>query len=167
MSESVPEPLPRIDAWISAQDRMTATLNVNIEELSRDMKASFNLQTKYQIDTERELDSRFNKIDVRFDKVEEQLDGMDARFDKVETRLDGMDVRFDKVETRLDNIEAQMATKEDVAALGSRIDDVEARMATKEDVTALEERMTNQMVSMEGRILDAFQQLVAMVIPLK
>lgn len=40
-------------------------------------------------------------------------------------------------------------------------------MATKEDVAALEDRVVTQMANMEGRILDAFQQLIAVVVPLK
>jgi hypothetical protein len=47
--------------------------------------------------------------------------------------------RFNQVEARLDRIEATMATKEDIASVRA------------------------EMNAMEGRVLDAFKQLVAMI----
>jgi len=86
-----------LEAKIGAQERMQTILHARIEELSQDMIASFRQQAEYQIQTERKIDAR-----------------------------------FDKVEVRISAIEANMATKEDIAA-------------------------------MEGRMLDAFKQLLAVI----
>lgn len=40
--------------------------------------------------------------------INTRLDNMDTRFDKIETRLDNMDTRFDKIEARFDNMEARL-----------------------------------------------------------
>ena len=61
-----------------------------------------------------ETGERFDKIDNRFDKVDERLDKMDDRFDKVDERLDKMDDRFDKVDERFNSLELTLAR------LGSR-----------------------------------------------
>jgi DNA repair exonuclease SbcCD ATPase subunit len=107
-----------LEARVSAQERMQTALHARIEELSQDVTASFRQLADYQIQTEHQIDARFDKVDARFDKV-------DARFDKV-------DARFDKVEARVVAIEANMATKED-------------------------------MTTMEGRMLDAFKQLLTVI----
>jgi hypothetical protein len=99
--------LPRLEARVSAQERLQTLAYARMEEISEDMNASFKQQAAYQVQLEQKIDARFDKVDVRFDKV-------DARFDKMDARLDKMDVRFNE-------IEAKMATKEDVAALEKRV----------------------------------------------
>ena len=89
--------LPRLEARISAQERMTTILHARIEELSQDMTASVEQLAKHLVHTDRTIEARFDKI------------------------------------------EATMATKDDIAS-------VRAEMAT-----------------MEGRMLDAFKQLLTMI----
>ena len=67
-----------------------------------------------------------------------------------------LDFRFRNIDVRLDRLEAKMATKEDLASL-------EGRMASKEDLAALEDRLKGDIASLEGRILDAFKQLVTLI----
>jgi uncharacterized coiled-coil protein SlyX len=76
-------------------------------------------------------------------RIEELSQDMDASFDKLAKYQIDMEQKLD---ARFDGIESHMATKEDVATLGSRIDKIEAQIA-----------------SMEGRMFDAFQQLIAMI----
>ena len=93
-------------------EKMTTSINnltVDIKNLSDTIIVSFRHLTAYQVETERQIDTRFNQVGTRFDKVEARLDAMDTRFDKVEarldkieTRLDGMDTRFNKIEATLD-----------------------------------------------------------------
>ena len=111
-----PQP-PRLEARVSVLERMQKSLYVRIEELAQDMTESFKQQVDYQIQSERRIDAR-----------------------------------FDKLETRVATIEATMATKEDIAAIRSE-------MATKEDIVAIR----GEMAAMEGRMLDAFKQLLIMV----
>jgi chromosome segregation ATPase len=110
---------PRLEARVSALERRQLNLETHVEELadditasikhlSDDMTASFKQLAAYQIETEHRIDTRFNKI-----------------------------------ENRLDKIEATMATKDDLATLSTNI--------------------KNDMTAMEGRILDAFKQVLATI----
>jgi hypothetical protein len=85
--------LPRLEARIGAQERMTTILHARIEELSQDMSASFRQLVEYQIQTER-------KIDTRFDKLEADVAGV--RVDMA-TKADLASVRADmaSMETRI------------------------------------------------------------------
>lgn len=79
---------PRLASRVSVLERRQNTLEALIEELSedvtarftqvdtrieglsKDMTASFKQLVEYHIQTERQLDTRFNQVDARFDKVE-------------------------------------------------------------------------------------------------
>ncbi len=69
---------------------------------------------------------------------------------RIEELAQDMSASFDKL------AKYQIETEHTIEA---RFDKIEAQMATKEDIATLEARITN----MEGRILDAFKQLVAMI----
>jgi archaellum component FlaC len=60
-------------------------------------------------DLKTEMNTKFDKIEVRLDKIEVRLDGIDTRLDKIEVRLDGVDTRLDKIEVRLDGIDTRLA----------------------------------------------------------
>ena len=49
-----------------------------------------------------DTNARFDKVDARFDKVDDKVD---ARFDKVD---DKVDARFDKVDARFERLEAKV-----------------------------------------------------------
>ncbi|MDK2809512.1 MAG: hypothetical protein PWR27_221, partial [Petroclostridium sp.] len=67
---------------------------------------------------------------LRFDKMEQRLDGMDLRLDKMEQRLDGMGLRFDKMEQRFDTMENDIKEiKSDVRTIKEQIIDLEAKNA--------------------------------------
>jgi predicted nucleic acid-binding Zn-ribbon protein len=113
---------------------MQTTLHAHIEELSRDMTASFRQLADYQIQTERRIDARFDKIETDIATLKDDMVAMDARFDK---------------------IEADIATvKEDMVAMEGRI---------KEDMVAMESRIKGDMAAVENRIMDAFKQLVTTI----
>ena len=71
---------PRLEARVSAQERrqnmldarieeLSEDMAANIKELSDDMKASFKQLAGYQIQAEQQLDTRFNRIETRLDRV--------------------------------------------------------------------------------------------------
>jgi hypothetical protein len=103
--------LPRLEARVRAQERLTTMLHARIEELSQDMGASFDQLVEYQIATER-------KLDARFDKIEAQITSMENR---MATKED------------VASLEARMATKEDVAALEARVLDAFQQLVTMID----------------------------------
>jgi len=165
--------LPGLEARMSAQERLQTILHARIEEVSQDMNTNFRQLVEYQRQNKREMEARFDKSDAFMKAIaqdvhdsfkqqgEYQLEfeqKTDARFDKIDTRLDA-------IETRLDTIEVRMATKDDIANMATKDDiaSIEARMATKDDMIALEGRLHGDMYAMEGRILDAFKQLVTAV----
>ncbi len=72
---------PRIEARVSALERRQLNLEAHTEELadditasikqlSGDMKASFKQLVDYQIQTEHQINARFEKIETRLDKME-------------------------------------------------------------------------------------------------
>ena len=132
----------RIEARVSALEHRQTSLEIHTEELmqaltndinttlkqvshdinvlSHDMSASFDKLAEYQIQTEQQIDARFNKI-------EGDIIGL----------------------------------KEDVAQIKGDVTNIKATMATKEDIATIK----NDMTAMEGRILDAFKQLLATINP--
>lgn len=71
--------LPRLEARIGAQERMTTILHARIEELSQDMSASFRKLAEYQVQTERKIDARFDKIEADLASVKADMAGMETR----------------------------------------------------------------------------------------
>lgn len=132
--------LPRLEARVSAQERLQTIAYARIEELSEDMNASFKQQAAYQVQLEQKIDARFDKVDARFDKVDARLDKMDARFNEIESK---------------------MATKEDMAALEKRV--LEDVADVKGDIAALEKRVLN----VEQGIQQILQQLVTIALKLE
>lgn len=53
-------------------------------------------------------DERFGQVDRRFDYVDTRFDGIDLRFGQVDQRLDGIDQRLDRVDKRLDTMDGKL-----------------------------------------------------------
>ena len=143
--------LPRLEARVTAVERMQAILHARIEELSADTISGYVQLKDHQIQTERRLDAR----------IEELLHDMTASFKQLaEYQIQAeqkIDERFDKIEEDVAVIKGDVATvKENMVAM-------EAKMATKEGMAVLEGRLKGDMSSMETRILDAFKQLLTVI----
>lgn len=106
---------PRLEARVSALERRQTILDARIEEVSEDMvtdithlsddlKASFKQLAAYQIQTEQQIDTRFNQVDQRFSQVDERFDQMDEHFNQVDERFGQVDTRLDKLEVLLTQI---------------------------------------------------------------
>jgi chromosome segregation ATPase len=50
------------------------------------------------------LTEQFTRVDQRFDRVEQRLDGHDQRFDRIDQRLDAHDQRFSSIDQRFDGV---------------------------------------------------------------
>ena len=48
------------------------------------------------------IEKRFDKVDEKFAKLDERFDKIDERFQKLDDKIDGIDKRLIKVETKLD-----------------------------------------------------------------
>lgn len=84
--------LPRMNARLSVQERQMLLLQGRVEELnedittqltelSRDFQASFKQLADYQIATEQKLDTRFDAIEARLDKMDAQMATMATKED--------------------------------------------------------------------------------------
>jgi chromosome segregation ATPase len=111
---------PRLESRVSALERRQLSLEIRVEELaddittglkqlSDDMTASFKQLEDYQIQTEHQIDIRFNEIDARFNQV---------------------DARFNKIENDIAAIKATMATKDDLATTENRLLDAFQQLIT-------------------------------------
>jgi hypothetical protein len=134
--------LPTLEARVSAQERRQLILDARIEELSQDITSASRQKVNYQ-----GLEARVSAQEIMqktlHSRIEELSQDMTASFRQqaeyqIQTECK-IDARFDKVEARIAKIEANMATKEDIAAI-------------KEDMKV-----------MEGRMLDAFKQLLTVI----
>ena len=54
---------------------------------------------------DKDVNQRFDKLEWRFDKLEQRFDKLEWRFDKLEQRFDKLEWRFDKLEQRFDKFE--------------------------------------------------------------
>ncbi|MBV8695632.1 MAG: hypothetical protein JO183_09115, partial [Ktedonobacteraceae bacterium] len=75
---------PSLESRMRAQERMTTLFNARFEELEQDMDASFKQVAAYYVHSEQVIETRFNGIDTRFDKVDTRIQqlaqDMDASF---------------------------------------------------------------------------------------
>ena len=134
----------RLEARVSAQERQQVILNARIEELSQDMNTSFKQLVDYHIETERQIDTRFSQVDERFSQVDERFNQVDERFNRVDEHFNRVDEHFNQVDERFNRVD-------------ERLDKVETT------ITTIKEDIKNDMIAMEGRILDAFKQLLTMI----
>ena len=116
---------PRLESRVSVLERRQNTLEALIEELSEDAAASF-----------KQIDTRFNQVDTRVEGLSKDMTAsfkqladyqvqterqIDTRFNQVDARLDKIENRLDGVEKDVADIKADMATKNDMAAMENRI----------------------------------------------
>lgn len=75
---------PNIEARLRAQEHRQFNTEVHIEELaqemtsqikavSNDLTASFKQLADYQVKTEQQINTRFDKVEARLDKIETQI----------------------------------------------------------------------------------------------
>lgn len=64
-----------------------------------------------------DMDSRFNKVDEQFQRIDEKLHRMDEKFDRMDEKFEG---RFSKIDEKLDKIQ------EDVSDVKERLSFLEA-----------------------------------------
>ena len=100
------------------------------------------------------IDTRFDKIEARFDNLETRFDGLEIRFDNLETRFDGLEAKVDSLETRFDGLE----TKVDRLEIGQGEIKREIRVITEQTVELSEfrfevneklDRLTDEFNTME------------------
>jgi len=60
------------------------------------------------------MDQRFDRMDQRFDGMDQRFDRMDQRFDASDKRVEGLEARFDASNKRVDSLEAQFDRFESV-----------------------------------------------------
>lgn len=82
----------------------------------------------------------------------------------VNVHLDGVDTRLEGIKEEIRAIKDQQDGQgRDLVDIRRHLDALAATMATKEDLSALENRMQENIVTLEKRVLDAFQQLVTII----
>lgn len=74
---------PRLEARVSAQEKLVTILAGRIEELNQDMAESFRQQAVYQVNLERKMDAHFAALEAKIDALETRMEtnmkGMEAR----------------------------------------------------------------------------------------
>jgi chromosome segregation ATPase len=138
----------QLNKRIDALQRQINEQKDRVAEQERNLFAGFDDLAKYQIQFEQ-------KIDARFDKIEATM----ATKDDIVNMATKDDIAA---------IHAIMATKDDIANMATKDDIV--NMATKDDIASirtdmasLELRMQGNLHAMEGRMLDAFKQVLVMI----
>jgi archaellum component FlaC len=91
------------------------------------------------------LEERFEQVEDRFDRVDERLDRVDERLNQMDERLDAMNARTDE---RFDAMNARM---------DERFDAMNARMDEHF------ERMTDQLDRMNDRILSMTRWIIGLI----
>ena len=134
----------------------TVVLDARVEELSQNIASIAKQKADCQSLAAR-VGAQERMQTALYARVEELSQDMAASFKqladyqiqtehKIDARFDEVNVRFDKVDARFDKVEARIAT-------------IEGNMATKEDMTTIKE----DMATMEGRMLDAFKQVLIVI----
>jgi chromosome segregation ATPase len=58
------------------------------------------------------MDQRFDGMDQRFDAADKRVDGLEARFDASDKRVDGLEARFDRFESVQNSIALRLISVE-------------------------------------------------------
>ena len=64
----------------------------------------------------KEIKSKVDKLETRFDVLETKVDKLETRFDVLETKVDKLETRFDALETKVDKLDIRMDAAEKQAA---------------------------------------------------
>jgi capsule polysaccharide export protein KpsE/RkpR len=86
---------------------MTDNVLQTLQQLIQDVIAPDVRELKVRVSSlEKQMDVRFDAVDVRFQALEQRFDSYDektdARFEAVETRFAGVDSRFNALEQKMD-----------------------------------------------------------------
>jgi len=69
------------------------------KDLKRDMERRFEQVDVRFVDLKQDMDKRFEQVDKRFEQVDKRFEQVDKRFDSIESKLDTL---IDKVDTKID-----------------------------------------------------------------
>ncbi len=133
---------PSLEARVHALERQQIVLNAHIAEVSLDTNASY-----------KQISSYLEKLDTRMDEIEGDLDTIKG--DIVSLDQDIIEIKGDVtgVKNDITGVKGDVTKiKNDITGIKGDITGIKATMATKEELAA-----------MESRMLDAFQQLAALV----
>lgn len=102
---------PRLEARVSAQERMQTILHARIEELAQDMTDSFKQQATYQVRFEQKVDDRFDRVEAKIAVIEENMatkDDLASLRENLATLERRMDSRIGDVEKLLIQLLARL-----------------------------------------------------------
>lgn len=68
--------------------------------------------------TKQEFLQRFDKIDIRLDRVESKVDGLEHRMERVEKKVDLISTQINNIDESLDDIEVKKLPKIQTAVFG-------------------------------------------------
>lgn len=84
-------------------DRVIETTNIKEEIMT---KPTLEENVKMLIDLALKQDGRMDRMEKRFDRLEDKVDGIEKRFDGVEHSLGGLEQRMDRMEGDIREIKA-------------------------------------------------------------
>jgi uncharacterized coiled-coil protein SlyX len=115
----------QLEARIASQERLT-------HALGKDVAASFRQLADYQITAERNIEARFDRIDVQLQAHEALFDRIDAQLQALEGRIQSMEDQMQRMEGR---IQYEMHQLEDrvLSAFQQMLELLEARLPGKGD----------------------------------
>ncbi len=86
------------------------------------------------------IDTRFDDVDAKFENIDTRFDDVDAKFENIDTRFDIVNTRFNNIDTRLDKLEAEL--KSDINNVQTLIDGyVKAQEDFKQEFVIMKEEI--------------------------
>ena len=87
-----------------------------------------------------------DRLETRFDGLEEKVDRLETRFDGLEVRFDGLEEKVDRLETRFDSLEVRFdGLEEKVDRIDAKTDRIEKRITDEmEDTSHMIKTLFNQ-----------------------
>ncbi len=101
-----------------------------------------NIDTRFDdVDAKFEnIDTRFDDVDAKFENIDTRFDDVDAKFENIDTRFDIVNTRFNNIDTRLDKLEAEL--KSDINNVQTLIDGyVKAQEDFKQEFVIMKEEI--------------------------
>jgi len=163
------------------QQELEATDQIAVDAMERILKQKFDdpellaLQAfiqRNQLQVMKQSDTRFNRVDERFDEAEVRFDEIDGRFDNIDDRFRTIDGRFDKIDDRFRTIDGRFDTIDDrFRTIDGRFDTMDERFSTIDEKFEKQEQSFNSrqdrnlyailgfMIAWSGVLLAAFKLL--------
>ncbi|WP_339056511.1 hypothetical protein [Candidatus Regiella endosymbiont of Tuberolachnus salignus] len=105
------------DAVLESHAASDVATKRDLDDLRKDMDAGFEKTDAQIASVRKDMDVRFEQVDMRFEQVDKRFEQVDKRFEQVDKRFDKLESKFDRVQWFIVAAALGLIFKEQIARL--------------------------------------------------